>query len=174
MSASTQNCAEQVELLMKDGRWEEALAAAEDGLAKDPISHELLWNAGWAHFKLGQYARAAAYLRKAIDAGPLDHACYAALGATLSELKKYDEAELWLLRALAIQESYLTRICLASVYHKRQLTEVAEAIHKEGIRLRPRSRERLEAYADFLSDVGRESDATKIYEEAERLRANKG
>ena len=40
-------------------------------------------------------------------------------------------------------------------------------MHREGIRLSPDDRERLDAYADFLSDVGREEDARKLLEAAE-------
>ncbi len=169
MNANDLNPVDSINLLMSESRWAEASSKAEEELAKSPERHELLWIAGWANFQLEQYTMAEAHLRKAIDSGHVDHVYYGALGATLLELEKYDEAELWLLRALATRETYPTRIALALVYHKQQLLEVAEAVHREGIRLRPKSRERLEAYADFLSDLGREDEATKIYEDAKNL-----
>ena len=46
---------------------------------------------------------------------------------------------------------------------KQGLAEAAEAVHKEGVRLKPDDPERLEAYADFLSDVGRNEEAEGLY-----------
>jgi tetratricopeptide (TPR) repeat protein len=161
-----------IDTLMENERWAEVIAAAEPKLAEEPSSHQLEWNIGWAYFKLDRYAEAESHLRKAVDHGPVDHTYYRALGVALSYAEQYHKAETWLLRALAVRDSYVTRISLALVYMKQDLAEAAEAVHKEGIRLKPNSRERLEAYADFLSDVGgREDEAEKMYEEAKRYPA---
>jgi tetratricopeptide (TPR) repeat protein len=165
--------AESIGAMMKAERWMDAIAAAKQGLADDPSNHDLLWNLGWAYFKLEQYEKAAHYLHEAIDNGPVKHFYYAALGAALSAAKVYDAAELWLLRAIAVRDSSLTRLQLALVYMKQDLAEAAEAVHKEGIRLRPDDRERLEAYADFLSDLGRAEEAEKMYEDAKKIETNR-
>ncbi len=81
-----------------------------------------------------------------------------------------DAAELWILRALAIRDSPLGRLGLPRIYQKQGLWELAEAVHKEGLRLRPTSAKRLEAYADFLSDAGRVSEAQQQRSSATALR----
>ena len=158
--------------LMGAEQWMEAIAAAKQVLAGDPSNHDVLWNLGWSYFKIGRYKEAAHYLHEAIDHGPVKDSYYAALGVTLSAAEVYDAAELWLLRALAVRDSYLTRIALALVYMKQDLAEAAEAVHKEGIRLKPDDPERLEAYADFLSDVGRDEEAERIHERAKKCPRN--
>lgn len=164
---------QKIETLMAAERWDEALAAAEVKLAEQPQDPELLWVAGWASLQLEQYARAEPYLHKAAELGPVDHFRYWAFGLSLLELGNYAAAELWLLRALAIRDSYRARIALALAYHKQGLIEVAEAVHREGVRLQPKHRDRMEAYADFLSDIGREEDASRMYEEAKGLPVDK-
>jgi hypothetical protein len=44
-----------------------------------------------------------------------------------------------------------------------------ELVHLDGIRLKPDSRKRLEAYADFLSDIGRKAEAQEMLAKAEHL-----
>jgi Flp pilus assembly protein TadD len=99
MNAEDLKPVDSIKLLMSESRWEEVSSKAEEELANSPERHGLLWIAGWANFQLEQYAKAESYLRRAIVSGPVDHVYYGALGATLSELERYDEAELWLLRA---------------------------------------------------------------------------
>jgi Flp pilus assembly protein TadD len=50
-----------------------------------------------------------------------------------------------------------------------KLTE-AEGVHLEAIRLKPKQSKRYDAYADFLSDVGRNEEANAMYRQAEKLR----
>jgi tetratricopeptide (TPR) repeat protein len=169
MSTHDQELLETIHALMKGERWAEVIAAAPPGLAESSQDHDLLWNVGWAYFQLEQYDQAVSYLRKANDGGPVKPNFYGALGMAYYELKNYIMAELWLLRAVAVRESSLTRLALALVYLKQGLVEVAEAVHKEGIRLKPNSRERVEGYADFLCDVGRDEEAKKLYEDAAGL-----
>ena len=173
MSTTDQELLETIVTMMKAERWAEVIAVAESRLAEDSPSHELLWNVGWAHFKLEQYDQAVSYLRKANDGGPVKASFYASLGFAYYELKNYIMAELWLHRALAMRDDSLTRLSLTLVYLRQDLVEIAEAVHKEGIRLKPDSRERLEGYADFLCDVGRDEEAKKLYEVAEKISFNK-
>ena len=80
-----------VRALMKAEQWTDAVAAAKQALANDPSNHELLWDLGWAHFKLEQYEDAAHYLHEAVDHGPVSIVT-AALGATRSAARAYDAA----------------------------------------------------------------------------------
>jgi Tfp pilus assembly protein PilF len=79
------------------------------------------------------------------------------------------EAEAQLLTALSLQDGYLPRTDLARLYMRQGLLDKAEQVHLEGLRLRSDSRKRIEAYADFLSDVGRETEATEQYARAAKL-----
>ncbi len=45
----------------------------------------------------------------------------------------------------------------------------ADIVHLEGLRLKPWSRKRAEAYADFLFDIGREDEAKEWAELAPQL-----
>ncbi len=114
---------------------------------------------GLAYFRLEQYDQAVPYFRKAIDAGPVKASYYVSLGETYRELKEYDKAEVWFLRALAVEDSAIARLALGLTYLEQNLVAVGESVHKEGIRLKPGDPERLEAYADFLSNLGREEEA---------------
>lgn len=161
---------QRVSALMKEERWQEAIEAADRALVDAPENGVLLWSAGWARFRLEKPAEAIPFLRKSVDAEPAKAAHYWALGVAFGEAEDTDAAELWLLRALAMRDSALCRLSLAVIYQKQNLWEVAEAIHHEGLRLRPTSANRLEAYADFLSDAGRESEAQQQRSSATALR----
>ena len=63
----------------------------------------------------------------------------------------------------------LTRIALALAYLSQGKVVEAENVHLEGIRLKPKSSERYESYAAFLSDVGRETEAQTMNQKARTL-----
>lgn len=158
-----------VNLLMASERWEEAIALIAPRLAEAPMGHEIVWKLGWSHLQLGNYGEAATHLQQAVESGPVSAVYYGSLGMALLHVEEHDAAELWLLRALAIHDSHLTRRSLALAYQKRGLWDIAEAIHKEGIRLRSDDAERLHAYADFLEDGGRGEDAVNVRRVAESV-----
>lgn len=160
---------EEMNDLMGAERWEEALGAASEALHGGSTDYRVLWNAGWACFKLDKHEDAIELLRRAVDVGPAKSFLYWSMSAPLMALKDYESAELWLLRALAIKDTAVARSTLALVYMKLDNDELAEAVHKEGIRLQPGDRERLESYADFLSDFARERESTEIQEKADAL-----
>jgi Flp pilus assembly protein TadD len=149
-------------VLMAAERWEDVLSLIGPRREQGPIGHALLWSAGWACLKLGHYGDAASLLHEAVTAGPVSHAYYAALGMALYELGEHDFAELWLLRALAVRDSTLVRNCLAITYQRQGHWQMAEAVHQEGLRLRPGDRDQIEAYASFLSDAGRAEEAAEL------------
>lgn len=151
-----------VNLLMAGERWDEVVSLIEPRLAEEPLGHELVWKLGWAHFQLGNDADALQHLQRAVEAGPVSAAYFGSLGMTLSRLEEHDAAELWLLRALAIHDTVVSRTGLALAYQRRGLVDVAEAVHREGIRLAPGDAARIEAYADFLRDLGRDEEAARL------------
>ena len=79
-----------------------------------------------------------------------------------------------LLEALRIKESYVARLGLALAYLKQGRIKEAENTHLDGIRLRPKQSKRYEAYADFLSDVGREDDEERMNHKARELKRMNG
>jgi tetratricopeptide (TPR) repeat protein len=172
MKMTEQAFLKRIDDLMKDKRWEEAIATIEPTLTEGSASGAVLWTVGWAYFKLGQHGKAVPYLRRAAEADPTKSSNAVSLGFALHESKDYDGAEIWFLRALALRDTSLVRLGLALTYLEQGKKDVAEAVHEEGIRLKPSSRERLEAYADFLSDAGREEEAKKLRADAEKLPAD--
>jgi len=161
--------AEEARALLEDKRWEDAITAAESGLAQQADDPELLWIVGWANVKLARHAQAVPHLLKTARLGPIDHERYWALGVSLLETGEFGRAEMWLLRGLAVRDTYDNRIALALLYMRQQDTEMAEAVHKEGLRLQSNDPDRVEAFADFLSDIGRDDEATRMYERAREL-----
>jgi Tfp pilus assembly protein PilF len=159
----------EAERLMSDGRWRAAIEAMIKEPAMLEHNRSLLWSMGWAYYKLDDFCNAAVYLKKAVDCAPAAPISCWALGLVLIELGDTAEAEKQLLRSVAFKDSYDGRIALAFLYQKTENHHLAEAVHKEGIRLRPDHRERLEALADFLCDVGRNEEARAIMKEAEQL-----
>lgn len=154
--------------LMQQERWADAIAAA--GIVDENANAELVWLVGWAQFQLGRYNDAVSYLQRAVDTGTVDPAKYGALGMAFLRLKQYGDAELWLLRSIVVRDTSLSRLGLAVAYEEQGLAEEAEAVHKEGLRLRPNDAKRHEQYADFLSDARREDEAGAMYERAAELR----
>lgn len=158
--------------LMKKELWGEAitLMKASDSLVE--LHWELLWNLGWCHFKLERLDQAERYMVKAARCAPQNrnHTCEFGLGMVYVGKKQYKKAERALSNALKLKESYVARLGLALAYLKRRKIREAENIHLEGIKRRPKSCERYEAYADFLSDVGRETESEKMKRKAKELR----
>lgn len=133
-----------------------------------PESYEAMWDAGWAFFRVGRSSSAIPFMRRATDLRPDGAAPWWALGVALYREKLYDDAEVALRRSLSIQDSFSTRDTLCLVLVERALC-AAEDVLREGVRLQPAHRERLEALADNLRDQGREEEARELEEEASTL-----
>jgi tetratricopeptide (TPR) repeat protein len=154
---------------MAAGRWEDALALLEcepELVAADP---GIAWSRGWALYKLKRLAEAAYQLQVACRLDSENPIRPWALGVVQSEMKDYAHAERNLLRALQLKDSGLARLSLAVVYMKQGRLTDAENIHLEGLRLRPNDRERIEAFADFLTDLDRSDEADALYARAAQL-----
>ena len=88
------------------------------------------------------------------------------LGALSGILTK---AETHCAESLRIKDAYVPRLTLASAYVGQGKLADAEDVHVQGIKLKPKEGRRYEAYADFLSDVGREEQAQAMYRKARML-----
>jgi tetratricopeptide (TPR) repeat protein len=148
-------------------QWSEAVALAALHDAAVRRDFELSWNAGWSHYKLGNLPQAIDYLLNAVALDPISSSGRWALGVVLMDHGDSQGAELHLLRSLTLREGYLPRDTLALLYLKQGRLTEAEQLHRQGLAIRPDSRERLESYADFLMDTGRRHDAIKVYQQAE-------
>lgn len=158
----------QAQDLMRHERWESAIGLIE-ALPVEQRSAALNWSHGWALFKLEDFERAARSLRLAVAQEPGNPVSHWALGVVLKEGGDCVAAETHLLKALSIKDSGLARCSLALIYMEQGRLEEAERIHLDGLERKPSDRERVEAYADFLSDCGREKEATAAYARAETL-----
>jgi Flp pilus assembly protein TadD len=156
--------------LTAEERWREAIEVLKENSVVVEKHWELLWTLGWCYFKLERMNEARKYLTKAAKLAPENHICKYGLGQVYLKQKQYKKAELILSQALQIKESHTARIGLALSYLAQGRVEEAEKMHLDGIRLKPRTSERYESYAAFLSDVGREAEAEKMNRKAKELR----
>lgn len=154
--------------LLKNAQPREAAALIEE-LPEAARSWRLHWDHGWVLYKLGETKLALTALRRAVLMNPHAAETHWGLGVVLDECGDLEGAERHLTRALAIQDSTLARHALALVYMKQRRFAEAEEVHREGVRRKPGSRERALAYADFLSDRGRESEAELMRAKADAL-----
>ncbi len=160
-----------IQAVMQTEDWLGAIELVQNHSETVQSHWELSWNLGWAYFKLDRFKEARKYLLTAVRLAPENPVCHWSLGIVRRSLGNHKAAEVALKRALRIRDSYLARIALALTYMDQDKLDEAEDVHLEGLRLKPTA-ERYKAYADFLSDVGREDEAQRIYRKARRLRAN--
>jgi tetratricopeptide (TPR) repeat protein len=149
--------------LMKRHLWSRVVALLEAPSARTAEDPALLWRLGWAKFKLGNLQGAIDALTAAAKLDPGDSVTRWALGTVLAEQRADGQAELELLRAIAFHDSDIARQTLGLLYHRQGNVGMAESIYRESIRLQPESSSRYQTYADFLSDIGREEEATEQY-----------
>ena len=163
------NLIDLVTSLMKDESWGEAITMLESRPDLVEKHIDLSWNLGWAFFKIGELEKAIKYLSQSVRLGPNKAVTHWALANVLTEKGEFSEAETEFITSLSLKETDSARIGLAFVYLSQGSVEKAERTHLEGIRLVPVSRERVEAYADFLSDIGREEESKQQYDKVKQL-----
>jgi Tfp pilus assembly protein PilF len=156
--------------LMQERRYLEAIKLLNMRSSDSGKHWRLSWNLGWCYFKLGRFDDARKHLTRTFKLAPDDAVCKWALGSVYLKKKQFKKAEVFLAESLRIKESHLTRITLAFAYLAQGKIEEAEKIHLENIKLKPRRSERYEAYAAFLSDVGREAESERMMQKARALR----
>ena len=164
----------QAESVMKAEQWLDAIKLLEDEMPVVVSDWRLSWNLGWCYFKLDRLNAARKHLIQATKLAPENPICRWALGSVYLHRKQYKKAEANLVESLKIKDAYVARISLALAYLEQGKLAEAESVHLEGIKLKPKDDQRYEAYADFLSDVGREEEARKMCRKANRLKRKDG
>jgi Flp pilus assembly protein TadD len=161
---------EEVCALMQASRWREAIDLCISTGMPDS-EPDLLWNCAWAHFKLGDLAAARTLFEAAAMLRPEHAGTLWGLGVVLHSLGARKEAKRRLAGALELEDFTDARLVMALLLMESGDLAAAERVHREGIRLQPTDAERCAAYADFLTDVGREAEAAVQYARANGLRA---
>jgi len=156
--------------VMDDERWLDAIKLLKANLPLVRKHWELSWNLAWCYFKVHQLDEGQAHMKRAVALAPKNASSLYGLGRIYLERKEYRKAETSLAQSLQLRDSYAARLALALTYMKQRKFVKAEGVHLEGIRLKRKHVQRYEAYADFLSDVGREREAQTIYGKAKKLR----
>jgi Flp pilus assembly protein TadD len=159
----------QAESAMSAERWLDAIKLLKDKLPLVEKDWRLSWNLGWCYFKLNRLDEARKHLIQAAKLAPENAICKWALGSVYLYKKQYKKAEINLVESLRIKDAYVARISLALAYLEQGKLAEAEEAHLEGIKLKPEEGQRYNAYADFLSDIGREEEAQKMYRKAKKL-----
>jgi len=155
---------------MSEERWAEAISVFLSEPELVTSSWEVAWNAGWAHFKIGEYAKAIELLSRSTEIAPQNAMAWWALGTVQQKADNLEAAEINFRRALALKDSALARQSLALVLMKQERWSEAETVHTEGIELRPESGSRWKSYGAFLSDSGRREEALNAYRRYRTLR----
>jgi tetratricopeptide (TPR) repeat protein len=148
--------------LMRNERWKAAVAFLEGHAELVRGDFSLSWTIGWAHCKQQQFGEAQRFLLQAIQlAQEARHECLGhwALGVSYRGLGNHDQAEASLRESLRISDYFPARVVLALLVTELGRSAEAEQVHLDGIQLKPKSSDRWEAYAAFLSDIGRETEA---------------
>jgi Tfp pilus assembly protein PilF len=155
--------------LVQTQKWKPAIRALESN-KRTYEDRELLWNLGWAYYKVGHLQRARTRFRKCVELGPEWHVAHLALGVVLLKTDQLSEARASLRRSLAIQDSFLARQALALVYMKLRNYAKAERIWLEGLALKPESAKMWHSYGGFLEDSHRMKEAKQAYSRARTLK----
>jgi Flp pilus assembly protein TadD len=161
---------ERVLSLMRSERWQDTIKVLKSEFDVTRTDWKLSWNLGWCYFKLDRLEDARKHLARAAKLAPQNATCRWALGCVYRMKKQFRKAEKNLVASLRSRDLHIARIALALTYLEQGKIEQAENVHLEGIKLKPKASGRYESYACFLSDVGREREAEKMYRKAKQLR----
>jgi tetratricopeptide (TPR) repeat protein len=159
----------QVQSVMNKKRWLDAIKLLEDNLSVVQNDWELSWNLAWCYRNSDQVDRARIHMTRAAKLAPKNAICRFGLGVIYLEMKQFKKAEVNCAESLRIKDAYVPRLTLASAYIGQGKLANAEDVHLQGIKLKPKESRRYEAYADFLSDLGREKQAQMTYRKAKKL-----
>ena len=161
---------EATDSMMKAERWADAIKIIKCVPSVAEADWRLSWNLGWCYFKLDRFEAARKHLSRATKLAPENPACTWALGTVYLKKRQFAKAEKNLVESLRTRDLHVARISLALTYLEQGRIEEAESVHLEGIKLKPKASGRYESYACFLSDVGREAEAKRMYRKAKQLR----
>lgn len=156
--------------MMNAERWADAIKILKCVPSVTETDWRLSWNLGWCYFKLERFEAARKHLSRAAKLAPENATCTWALGTVYLKKRQFAKAEKNLVESLRRRDLHVARISLALTYLEQGRIEEAESVHLEGIKLKPKASGRYESYACFLSDVGREAEAKRMYRKAKQLR----
>ena len=170
VTAEAQATRDQASRLMTAGCWREAYDLLSKLCAESPDEYSDHWNCGWCLVKLGRPSDALTPLGRATQLEPARAESHWALGLAQAQAGLPNEAEHSFRQSLALKDSHMARLALGRLYLDVGRLADAENVYREGVRLQSEHRERVEALADFLSDIGRKAEALELYEKALTLK----
>jgi tetratricopeptide (TPR) repeat protein len=153
--------------IMKREEWKEACAFFEDIESNAELDFEMLWSIGWIYFKLDELDKSAYYLEEAVALDPSSSRGNCSLGIVLRKLGRSRAAEGYIKKALSIKDSLIARNALAILYKEAGRIDEGELVLRRGLELRPGSKSRITSLANYLWDIGKESEASVLYKQAE-------
>jgi tetratricopeptide (TPR) repeat protein len=123
--------------MMRQERWHEALQLLAGAAQLVNEDYSLTWNQGWALMRCNDAVAATRAFERATMLDPKNQIGFWGLGLAQRESGHLAEAELSLLRAIALRESAPARLALANLYIQLGRSAEAEMIQREGVRLHP-------------------------------------
>jgi tetratricopeptide (TPR) repeat protein len=158
-----------IELYEVDGQYENALRMSRRLVELDPQNDEYLYRLAWAYDKAGDRASAIRILQKVIVINPENARALNFLGYNYAERgEKLDEAEDLIQRALDLQPNdgyYLDS--LGWVFYQRGEYERAVEKLEKAVHLAGNDPVIGEHLADAYVEVGRTTDAIRVYRDCE-------
>jgi len=157
---------------MRKHRWGAVslLVAKHQALVDD--DYELTWNFGWTLFSEKKFHLAEMVFQKAVALDPNNSTAYFGIGMSQLKQELFPDAIESLTRSLGLKDYQLARQSLALAYMKEGDLKKAEAVHREGLELKPQSYQRWKHYSDFLSDIGRDQDSQEALKRSRELRVH--
>jgi serine/threonine-protein kinase len=156
-------------LVVSQGRFEEALAEARRAQELDPLSPQVGYALGRIHFLARRYDQALAHFRKMLEIAPNSDGPHYYLGRVLSQQGKHQEAISELRRAFELNRHHTIRAWLAYVYGRAGRRKEALKLLRELEALSRRERVSPIYIARIYSGLGdRENSLTwlrKAYDE---------
>ncbi len=158
-------------VLLQNGRVEEAIAQFKTALEIDPRYANAESNLGNALLRLGQPEKSLAHLRTAVELDPRDADAHNNLGNTLLQLGHREEAEAEYRQAFELDPSY------AEAHNNLgalllQLGQTDDAVNQlqKALRLSPDNPDAHNNLGNALLQLGRQDEAVAHYHEALKFR----
>jgi len=148
-------------------RAEEALPYYQEALALDRNYPDAYNDLGFIYHSNGMFQDAEFCFRRAAELDGKRYDFLSNLGAALSAQGRGDEAEQYLLAAIALKpDSANPYHILASIYLERKQPEMAMALEREGLQVEPHFHLGLTQLAVLEADAGRVEVALDLYRQA--------
>lgn len=158
-------------VLLQNGRVEEAIAQFQAALKIDPRYATAESNLGNAFLRLGQGEKSLTHLRRAVEFDPRDAEAHNNLGNTLLQLGHREEAAAEYRRAFAIDPGYAeAHNNLGALLLQKGETDDAVSQLQNALQLSPDNPDAHNNLGNALLQLGREGEAVAQYRKALELR----